>query len=865
MTQAVAPLPLVSVGPSREVRDRLELLHALIQAPTFAPVFRSDIIQVPRDHQVYGWGCHVPECERTAEPDRVLCHNHQREWQAARTAGGTSYPEFLRTAEPLKIRARIDGAFCMICPEIPAWSGYGLCYLHSLRWQAHRRFHRSQGHQDPELLTWVVGQDPFPGFGRCGVAGCPYGAQHPLGLCQRHFQNYSREGRPGGAALPANWGRKTWDGTTNITYTDQKRFQQWLRESAPIHRMDGHVSLLGLRPLAKAEIQWGMFHHTQVPVEGAVWNLLHIRQLAKTCRDQKVNSLADLELDDIPVRAQKVARQMLKYLRLIYFVREDTKDAGFVETEHFGVRFRGSTGHIDLTQITQRWLRDILWDHLVHRLHTSPPRTRGPFDSLRRGCAELSAFLEAQAPTGGHDPAALTDQLMIDFVADQRHRAQHGLAFLRGPVPGAKGKKTTKASKGSVSRHFNDARAVLRRALELGEADRIGLSRGFILALPAGGNFGGRRRPFPDDVARELAKDSNLTRLDEADVEGRGLRDIWEALVVTGRRCSEVLDVRLECIGRLNKLPMFWHDQTKVGNLDDAIRISERLYARLEERQGITVARFFERHGRVPTPQERRELALFPRRTSNREMIKGASYSWFHGAFRDWVDTLDIGHCVPHQARHTLATNLLKNGANLVQVKRYLGQVSDSMAEHYIHLANTDPKLEAALQAVWSIWVAGPGSSEPGLLLTSGEAMAQAEAEAMLVDLTRQSTPAEGGFCTFQPVVNGDACPWNMDCHNCDKFVMSGADLVYWHRKREQWRTMAEGAPDGATADYLHSLFEPTARAIDGLEKALAAVGLLEDALALDLRRPQDYFGRVWATAFRAQELARHEEAGDAA
>jgi hypothetical protein len=97
-----------------------------------------------------------------------------------------------------------------------------------------------------------------------------------------------------------------------------------------------------------------------------------------------------------------------------------------------------------------------------------------------------------------------------------------------------------------------------------------------------------------------------------------------------------------------------------------------------------------------------------------------------------------------------------------------------------------------------------------------------------------------------------------MDCHNCDKFVMSGADLVYWHRKREQWRTLAERAPDPATADFLHQVFDPTARAIEGLEKALAAVGLLDEALAPDLRRPQDYFGRVWATAFRTQGLTRH-------
>ncbi|MCZ0999632.1 hypothetical protein O1M63_18430 [Streptomyces mirabilis] len=137
------------------------------------------------------------------------------------------------------------------------------------------------------------------------------------------------------------------------------------------------------------------------------------------------------------------------------------------------------------------------------------------------------------------------------------------------------------------------------------------------------------------------------------------------------------------------------------------------------------------------------------------------------------------------------------------------------------------------------------------------------EAEALAIDLSRRSTPAEGGFCTYQPVVNGDTCPYNLDCHNCDKFVLSGADLVYWHRKREQWHALAERAPDSGTSDYLHDLFEPTARAIAGLEKALEAVGLLDETLALDLRRPQDYFGRIWSTAFRAQELAHREEEQD--
>ena len=61
---------------------------------------------------------------------------------------------------------------------------------------------------------------------------------------------------------------------------------------------------------------------------------------------------------------------------------------------------------------------------------------------------------------------------------------------------------------------------------------------------------------------------------------------------------------------------------------------------------------------------------------------------------------------------------------------------------------------------------------------------------------------------------------------------------------RKQWASIAERAPDDATADYLHQVFALTVLAIDGLEKALAGLGLLDQALALDLRRPQDYYHR---------------------
>ena len=284
-----------------------------------------------------------------------------------------------------------------------------------------------------------------------------------------------------------------------------------------------------------------------------------------------------------------------------------------------------------------------------------------------------------------------------------------------------------------------------------------------------------------------------------------------------------------------------------------AIRIPERVYQLLEARQRKTLALFQERNNRPPTAGERAADGAVPDELPQPRLPALAVLpAGSTRASRPGSTSLDIGRWVPHQARHSLATSLLRAGASLTHIRRYLGHVSDRMAEHYVHLAQSD--LEDVLQQVW---VAGPGTASPGELL-AGEAapLTREQAQALAIDLSRRSTPAEGGFCTFQPVVDGGACPWNLDCHNCDKFVLSGADLLYWRRKREQWRLLAEGAPDDATADYLHAYFEPTARAIDGLEKALAGLGLLDDALALDLRKPQDYFHRVWSTAFRASDLA---------
>ena len=848
MIAVKALVPLRGGQAAREGRDRLEILTTLIDGPAFDPLFRPDVIRIPRGYLVYPWGCQVGGCERLTGNTRDLCQVHARLWKAAKAAG-TGRAEFYRTATPLPVVQLVAERRCLICPDRPAISAdVQLCFRHVHRWRAHRRADGA----DADFDRWRGGERIYDGYGRCRTLACPELANSPLGLCLRHETRYRCDKRPGRALLQPNWFHvyEMRGLPVPVRYDDEAVFRRWCAQTDSIPR-PGQISLLGLRALLAAEVKWGLAAHVQG--QRARWETAWVQQLANHCRRHDLNSLVDLDLGGCAPFPRQVATEIVKELRLVYFTPTQTRDAGFIETDHFGVRFPDRTSHLDLAAISQRWLRDLVWDYMAGVLRSAKrPRTSAALDSMRRGCTQLSAFLHLEAPGAGDDPTLLQDEHMQRFVADIRHRerdAMPALGLLRrdgtAPVLTATTRRNT----------LNQVRRLLRSALESGEADRLGLARAFIAGCPHGGDVTRRpRNPFPDEIAQALADEANLRCLaDDYDPADAGLRDIWTAIVLTGRRCSEVLDLRLDCVGRYGGLPVLWHDQTKVGNYNSAIRIPDRLYDTILARQRTTLDWYADRHGHPPSPAQRAGMALFPTNRCNPNGRKAISYSWFQARFRAWVDSLDLGYVVAHQARHTLATNLLRHGATLTHVRRYLGHISDRMAEHYIHLSHAD--LDDVLQHVW---VAGPGAASPGEMLSGGEvsAMTREQAMALAVDLSRRSTPADGGFCTFQPVVDGGACPWNLDCHNCDKFVLSGADLLYWRRKREQWYSIAERAPDDATAGYLHQVFEPTAQAIEGLEKALAGLGLLDQALALDLRKPQDYFHRIWNLSFRPTDLA---------
>lgn len=859
MSSAPILLPIVN-QPSRESTrdrgDRLEILTALINAPSFDEHLRGIEIHLPPDHPVYGWGCDVEACEGGGQRSHGLCRIHEKEWFEARDAG-ISRADFQARARPVtNSRQDADPGVCEICPGRPArFPDSGLCSRHLDQWQ---RYTSTVG-TGLSRERWRAAQEVYEGYGDCIVEPCHTLAFNPVGLCRAHYAKYRRDGRPGNARMPTGWSDHEHQSRESLCDAPRD-FYAWTTKQYAAYRR-GTINLIGLAPLLVAELRWSLDNHAKQRSR-TDWNCQRIQHFVNVCRAAQIEKFDDIAAGT-PGRARFDQVSKTKYLSMIitetiaalrpvYFTISETKEAGFIETDHFGRRFGDSRSHIDLRAVTQRWLRDLLWEDLARTMRShNCPRSRGPIDNVRRSAIELSAFLEIDAPEGGHNATVLDDRHAQRFIADIRNRARRELPSLG--LRTSTGKPST-VTEVSLSFTLNAIRRVMRRALEEGYTEQIGLNPSFVMALPnAGPNVTRRRAPFSDQMAAALSDEANLRRLaDEFDPRDTGIRDVWEAILCTGRRSSEVLNLRLNAAAMHGGLPYLWHDQTKVGNLDAAIRIPERLYDTLQRRRVLSIEKFEHRYGRLPTRSEESAMALFPRSVANDHGERAITYGNFSQKFRRWVDSLDMGPAVAHQARHTIATNLLRAGANLSHIRRFLGHVSDRMAEHYVKVSNSD--LEDVLQTVW---VSGPASEMPGRLLSGGtRPVTREEAIAASVDLSRSSTPTEGGFCTYQPVVQGKSCPRSLDCDNCDKFVLSGADLQYWRRKQEQWRSIAERAPDDATTTYLHKVFEPTAEAIRGLESALSALGLLEEALGMDMRRPQDYFSRIWSLNFRAVELA---------
>jgi hypothetical protein len=240
----------------REGRDRLEILTALINGPSFDPMFRPDVIDIPADHQVYRWICVVDRCERPRNGSTDLCGEHQQQWARERRRG-VGKADFLLSATGLRRHVRVEDLPCRICPDRPVvQTDLLLCHAHNLRWSRHRQ---TIG-ETVDFAEWCSLQTPLAGYGACTVTVCLSRATSPLGLCGRHESRYDRDGRPGGAVLPERWWHRfeQQGRPVPVDYTDAHAFRRWCA-TTPAPPFRGQVNLLGLRPLVAAELKWGLF------------------------------------------------------------------------------------------------------------------------------------------------------------------------------------------------------------------------------------------------------------------------------------------------------------------------------------------------------------------------------------------------------------------------------------------------------------------------------------------------------------------------------------------------------------------------------------------------------------------------------
>jgi hypothetical protein len=228
------------------------------------------------------------------------------------------------------------------------------------------------------------------GYGNCRVVVCPSLAYSPLGLCLGHRHRYRLHGRPGGASLPEHWWH-TYERAGEavpVLVEDEEKFRSWCASVAAVV-WPGQINLNGLRPRLRAEIQWGLFVHSQRP-QPTRWDLDWIQRMVNACRATGADSLVELDLESLGGFTNAITREILHELRLVYFTPQDSREAGFLETDHFGVRFDKRASHIDLTAIPQRWLRDLpsgtTWPSSCTH-HTAPGRV------------PLSTHCDAAAPS----------------------------------------------------------------------------------------------------------------------------------------------------------------------------------------------------------------------------------------------------------------------------------------------------------------------------------------------------------------------------------------------------------------------------------------------------------------------------------
>ncbi|WP_063128933.1 site-specific integrase [Nocardia fusca] len=831
----------------------------------------AEPIEFPPHHDTYGWMCRVAGCEGglPSADTRLLCAVHAKEYIPLRDTVDLS--DFVRTAAPSSALRLGWGLSrkpdCQICGPARESYAHGFCRRHShSRWIALRR-----GLSEAD---WRRAQKPLPPVEGCVVERCV----HDGGLYARVESEKFR-------ACLSHYNQWRWWRKSTGREPDREAWTDFLGSvadesvtSTTIGR--GTLTLKHLPPKLQCEIRFALHRHANTP-RRTQWRPSALQKAIDILAAAAVLSLNDAILADL-VKSQgpnSGERRILADLpiaaRSLILTRDMAMEAGWFDPAVVGASpFRDSQNGLhrrkvwDLGEVSQRWLRDLLWNYLSDEaLAPEGRKVSGATISQRiGGTVLLSRILHQNRSDHGEFPELLG-------VADAQALKDTWDLWFREQIP-LPARVVSPSVRPAALKEYTrylymfSMRTVLLRSRERHRTPAQLDS--FILSMPEypPARSAPRPRPLRYDDFQRLVDANNIHALEGLDNDDIGFADIWLTQAFQGGRIGETINLRLGCIGLIGAAqPYLWRDITKVGIGDYGMPCYLPVYERLLRRREITLSRLRKRHfvdlaGLDDRERARfeaqwdREMPLFPGLMANPDLSIAVSSSWFREVWSGWFESLGLVGITTHQTRATLATSLLNNGAPPALVRQLLGHFSEEALAFYANYSN-----DIMARHLQQVWAASPGMDKPGTILLRPADLKTENPAAAAARIDLAVVPVEHGLCRYGPVVGGAQCPWEKNCSDgpkgtCEHFVLTGADLAYWERKRDAAVHFAEGAPTDEARDYILSQWEPWELVLTRLREALDELGLLETAEKLDLRTPvHDYFDPLFSTGFRLGHL----------
>ena len=455
----------------------------------------------------------------------LLCEEHASRYLPV--SQSMSVNEFARTAEPSPARVLgwvlVRKTRCEICGDKREAQQRGYCTAHAQRLRAVLK----RGVTESEWRQTTRPLPPFPS--KCAIAQCVHDGEigaHGEGstyapLCRSHHMHWRRCRLRSSGRLP-----------------DEDVWNRWLADAcdgAAVHTADsrGEVSIVGLPVLLQREIGYALHRHANT-ARRTQWRPTDLQVVVNALSQAGVRSLSDPMVADLACAPANKGQRRI-WLGLPGAARSLTVTGGTAKSAVWfdpvivgGAAFPGTQGAEhrraiwDLTTVSQRWLRDLLWDFL-HDVALKPSGKRLSAATIHRriyGIGLLSRLLRQVRADHGENLALLgmgdaqaVKQLWDLWFHEQIPLPSRSRAFKDQGRP---------LTEHTLHDHMASIRIVLLHSREQGRTDP-GMDQ-FIFGLPEYACPGKNPRPRPlsfGDFELLVSADS-LRTLDEVDADNIG-------------------------------------------------------------------------------------------------------------------------------------------------------------------------------------------------------------------------------------------------------------------------------------------------------------------------------------------------------